>query len=77
MVVSLSGWVDAGMAGAGTVAALREQLVDADEFTAIDLSDHMDLQQTRPERALDRRRRARHRVARDHVRVREARAATS
>jgi hypothetical protein len=48
MVVSLSGWVDAGMAGAGTVTALREQLVDADEFTAIDLSDHMDLQQTRP-----------------------------
>jgi PAC2 family len=48
LVVSLSGWVDAGMAGAGTVAALREQLVDADEFTAIDLSDHMDLQQTRP-----------------------------
>ncbi len=48
MVVSLSGWVDAGMAGAGTVTALREQLVGPDEFTAIDLSDHMDLQQTRP-----------------------------
>lgn len=48
MVISLSGWVDAGMAGAGTVSALREQLVDPDQFTAIDLTDHMDLQQTRP-----------------------------
>jgi len=48
MIISLSGWVDAGMAGAGTVSALREQLVEADEFTTIDLTDHMDLQQTRP-----------------------------
>jgi len=48
MVVALSGWVDAGVAGAGTMSALREQLVDADEFASIDLTDHMDLQQTRP-----------------------------
>ncbi len=48
MVISLSGWVDAGMAGAGTVAALQEQIVGPDQFTAIDLTDHMDLQQTRP-----------------------------
>ncbi len=48
MVVALSGWVDAGIAGAGTMSALREQLVDADEFASIDLTDHMDLQQTRP-----------------------------
>jgi hypothetical protein len=48
MIVALSGWVDAGMAGAGTVSALREQLVGPDEFTSIDLTDHMDLQQTRP-----------------------------
>jgi proteasome assembly chaperone (PAC2) family protein len=48
MVVALSGWVDAGMAGAGTVSALREQFVGADEFASIDLTDHMDLQQTRP-----------------------------
>jgi hypothetical protein len=48
MVVALSGWVDAGMAGAGTVTALREQLGDADEFASIDLTDYMDLQQTRP-----------------------------
>jgi hypothetical protein len=48
MVIALSGWVDAGMAGAGTMTALHEQLAVADEFTAIDLTDHMDLQQTRP-----------------------------
>ncbi|HEV7524564.1 MAG TPA: PAC2 family protein [Acidimicrobiia bacterium] len=48
MVIALSGWVDAGMAGAGTVSALSEQLEDADEFATIDLTDHMDLQQTRP-----------------------------
>ena len=48
MVVALSGWVDAGVAGSGAVSALREQLADADEFTTIDLTDHMDLQQTRP-----------------------------
>jgi hypothetical protein len=48
MIVALSGWVDAGLAGAGTISALREQLADADEFASIDLTDHMDLQQTRP-----------------------------
>ena len=48
MVISLSGWVDAGMAGAGTVSFLLEQLGDEDEFGTIDLTDSMDLQQTRP-----------------------------
>ncbi len=48
MILSLSGWVDAGLAGSGTLTALREQLEDADEFGSIDLTDHMDLQQTRP-----------------------------
>ena len=48
MVLALSGWVDAGLAGAGTIAALREQLGAATEFATIDLGDHMDLQQTRP-----------------------------
>jgi hypothetical protein len=48
LVVALSGWVDAGVAGAGALSALREQLGDADEFTTLDLTDHMDLQQTRP-----------------------------
>jgi hypothetical protein len=48
MIIALSGWVDAGVAGAGALSALREQLLDADPFTTIDLTDHMDLQQTRP-----------------------------
>jgi hypothetical protein len=48
MIIALSGWVDAGLAGAGTVSALREQLVGADDFASIDLTDYMDLQQTRP-----------------------------
>jgi hypothetical protein len=48
LVVALQGWVDAGMAGAGAVDVLREQLADADPFADIDLTDVMDLQQTRP-----------------------------
>jgi hypothetical protein len=48
MVVALSGWVDAGIAGAGAITALREQLAAPDEFGRIELVDHMDLQQTRP-----------------------------
>jgi len=48
MVVALSGWVDAGVGGAGTINALREQLDRVDEFASIDLTNHMDLQQTRP-----------------------------
>jgi hypothetical protein len=48
VVVALSGWVDAGLAGAGTIGALREQLDEAVDFARIDLTDHMDLQQTRP-----------------------------
>jgi proteasome assembly chaperone (PAC2) family protein len=48
LVVTLSGWVDAGMAGAGAVAVLTEQLDAKRAFGRIDLSDLMDLQQTRP-----------------------------
>ena len=48
LVVTLSGWVDAGMAGAGAVAVLTEQLDASATFGRIDLSDLMDLQQTRP-----------------------------
>jgi proteasome assembly chaperone (PAC2) family protein len=48
LVVTLSGWVDAGMAGAGAVAVLTEQLEAKRAFGRIDLSDLMDLQQTRP-----------------------------
>ncbi len=48
LVIALSGWIDAGLAGAGATAVLLEQLGDATEFATIDLTDLMDLQQTRP-----------------------------
>jgi proteasome assembly chaperone (PAC2) family protein len=48
LVVALSGWVDAGMAGAHASALLREQLGAARVFARLDLSDLVDLQQTRP-----------------------------
>src|SRR5262245_41963938 len=48
MVVTLSGWLDAGIAGAGAVAVLAEQLDAKRVFGRIDLADLMDLQQTRP-----------------------------
>jgi proteasome assembly chaperone (PAC2) family protein len=48
LVVALAGWVDAGLAGSGTVAFLQEQLEAARTFGRLDLSDLMDLQQTRP-----------------------------
>jgi proteasome assembly chaperone (PAC2) family protein len=48
MVVVLSGWVDAGMAGAGAMAVLTEQLESQQSFGRIDLADLLDLQQTRP-----------------------------
>ena len=47
LVVALAGWVDAGLAGAGTITALRDQ-TRPDEFASIDLTDLLDLQQTRP-----------------------------
>jgi proteasome assembly chaperone (PAC2) family protein len=48
LVVSLTGWVDAGLAGSGGVAFLQEQLDAARTFGRMDLGDLMDLQQTRP-----------------------------
>jgi proteasome assembly chaperone (PAC2) family protein len=48
LVVALSGWVDAGLAGAGAAAVLGEQLVSAASFGRVDLTDLVDLQQTRP-----------------------------
>ncbi|MFI5047026.1 MAG: PAC2 family protein [Acidimicrobiia bacterium] len=48
MVVSLSGWIDAGVAGAGSMAVLGDQLASQRAFGTIDLADLMDLQQTRP-----------------------------
>jgi predicted ATP-grasp superfamily ATP-dependent carboligase len=48
LVVALSGWVDAGLAGAGAAAVLGEQLDSASGFGRVDLTDLVDLQQTRP-----------------------------
>jgi hypothetical protein len=48
MVVALSGWVDAGVAGEGAIHALLEQCTDSDDFATLDLTDLLDLQQTRP-----------------------------
>jgi proteasome assembly chaperone (PAC2) family protein len=48
LIVALSGWVDAGLAGSGSVAFVQEQLDAARTFARIDLADLMDLQQTRP-----------------------------
>lgn len=49
LVVALQGWVDAGMAGSQAADTLREQLGSARRFARLDLSDLVDLQQTRPE----------------------------
>ena len=49
LVVALSGWVDAGLAGANASALLREQLGAGRRFARIDLADLVDLQQTRPD----------------------------
>jgi proteasome assembly chaperone (PAC2) family protein len=48
MVVALAGWVDAGLAGSGSVTFLNEQLDAGRSFGRLDLADLMDLQQTRP-----------------------------
>jgi hypothetical protein len=48
MVITLTGWVDAGGAGAGAINALSEQLEDAQIFGSIDVAEMADLQQTRP-----------------------------
>ena len=56
MLVALTGWVDGGLAGTGTLAAVAEALESPRKFASIDLSDLLDLQQTRPTVSLDRRR---------------------
>lgn len=48
LVVALSGWVDAGLAGAGAAAVLIDQLDSAGGFGRVDLTEVVDLQQTRP-----------------------------
>jgi proteasome assembly chaperone (PAC2) family protein len=48
MIIALTGWVDAGGAGNGAIAALVDQLEDRVEFGSIDVAMLADLQQTRP-----------------------------
>jgi len=48
LLLALSGWVDAGLAGAGAVATIVEQLASGRRFAQLDLHDLADLQQTRP-----------------------------
>jgi hypothetical protein len=48
LVVALTGWVDAGGAGAGAMGSLAEQLRDTDTFAIIDVAAIADMQQTRP-----------------------------
>jgi proteasome assembly chaperone (PAC2) family protein len=48
LVAALTGWVDAGFAGAGAMEALGAQLDGAEQFATLDLTDLLDLQQTRP-----------------------------
>jgi PAC2 family len=48
LIAALTGWVDAGFAGAGAMEALGAQLDDDEQFATIDLTDLLDLQQTRP-----------------------------
>jgi proteasome assembly chaperone (PAC2) family protein len=48
MVIALTGWVDGGLAGAGTMAAIAEQLESVGRFGRYELANELDLQQTRP-----------------------------
>lgn len=53
MVYAFAGWVDAGLAGAGTIGALAEVLEARRRFATIDCTDLLDLQQVRPTVHLD------------------------
>jgi predicted ATP-grasp superfamily ATP-dependent carboligase len=48
LAVAFTGWIDAGLAGAGAVAALLEHLEEPSRFASIDLEPLVDLQQARP-----------------------------
>lgn len=53
LVYSLRGWVDAGLAGEGTIEALIGQMDGAEQIGGLDLTDLLDLQQVRPHVGLD------------------------
>ena len=48
MVISFTGWVDGGLAGAGAAAVLGTQLQSSRTCANLDLAEYVDLQQTRP-----------------------------
>jgi len=48
LVIAMTGWVDGGLAGAGAMATVAEQLESAGRFGRYELADLLDLQQTRP-----------------------------
>jgi predicted ATP-grasp superfamily ATP-dependent carboligase len=48
MVVSFTGWVDGGLAGAGAVAVLVDAMQSSRTCARFDLAEYVDLQQTRP-----------------------------
>ncbi len=48
MVMSFTGWVDGGLAGAGAAAVLADQLQSSRTCANFDLAEYVDLQQTRP-----------------------------
>ncbi len=48
MVVSFTGWVDGGLAGAGATAVLVDAMESSRTCARFDLADYVDLQQTRP-----------------------------
>ena len=48
MVVSFTGWVDGGLAGAGAAAVLVDGMSSTRTCARLDLGDYLDLQQTRP-----------------------------
>lgn len=53
LVYAFSGWVDAGHAGAGTIAALAETLEASRRFATLDCTGLLDLQQVRPTVRID------------------------
>ena len=48
MIVSFTGWVDGGLAGAGAAAVLVDGLASSRTCARFDLAEYVDLQQTRP-----------------------------
>jgi proteasome assembly chaperone (PAC2) family protein len=48
LIVSFAGWIDAGLAGAGSMTVLADRLHAGAQFATVDLADLSDLRATRP-----------------------------